>query len=139
MTREIRFQIELAGKASPEDAMGERMNVETSAVLPPDFDPALAGDGLKVSCEAVVENDEFGGFRETGMLSFGGGTLSYESVREGYLGETADPKTQLGHVVFQVTGGTGGFSGAAGFIVSAFTVNEDAQVRDSQSAVVFLP
>jgi hypothetical protein len=41
--------------------------------------------------------------------------------------------------VFQVTGGTGGFAGASGFIVSAFTVNEDAQVRESQSAVLFLP
>ncbi len=139
MTREIRFQIELAGKASPEDAMGERMNIETSAVLPPDFDPALAGSGLHVTCEAAVDNDEYGGFSETGTLSFGGGTLSYESVREGYLGETPDPKTQLGHVVFQVTGGTGSFAGASGFIVSAFTVNEDAQVRESQSAVLFLP
>ena len=100
---------------------------------------ALAGDGLKVTCEAVVENDEFGSFGESGTLRFGGGTLSYESAREGHLGETPDPAIQLGHVVFRVTGGTGGFTGASGFIVSAFTVNEDAQVRDSQSAVVFLP
>ncbi|WP_421860981.1 hypothetical protein [Parvibaculum sp.] len=139
MTREIRFQLIFEGKASPEDEMGRRMNVETEAILQPGaIEAQVAGGAATAKCNAVVENDDYGGFSETGEITFGGGSLFYASTGDGSLGETPDPAVQLGHVTFRVERGTGIFMGASGYIVSAFTVNEDARVRDSQSAVVFV-
>lgn len=139
MSREIRYQLVFEGKASPDDDMGTRMNVEGEAILQPGMvDADVAAGAATARTVAMVENDEFGGFSETGTIIFGGGSLSYASTGEGHLGESPDPKTQLGHVTFRIESGTGIFTGATGFITSAFTVDEDARVRDSQSAVIFV-
>ena len=139
MPREIRYQLTFEGKASPEDEMGSRMNVEVEAILQHGMvDADVAGGAATARSVAVVENDDYGGFSESGEIVFGGGSLFYRSTGEGHLGETPDPAVQLGQVVFKVERGTGIFMGATGFITSAFTVDENGRVRDSQSAVVFV-
>ncbi|MEQ8267509.1 MAG: hypothetical protein RH982_09955 [Parvibaculum sp.] len=138
MPREIRYQLTFEGKAAPEDDMGTRMNVEVEAILQPGAVEAdVAGGAATARSVATVENDEYGGFSESGQIVFGGGTLSYASTGEGHLGPSPDPKVQFGHVVFRIESGTGLFAGATGFITSAFTVDENGRVRDSQSAVIF--
>lgn len=139
MPREIRYQLVFDGKASPEDEMGTRMTVEVEAILQPgSLEADVAGGAATARSVAVVETDEFGSFSESGEIVFGGGSLSYMSTGESYLGPSPDPKVQIGHVIFRVERGTGIFAGASGFITSVFTVNEDARIRDSQSAVIYV-
>ncbi len=136
--KEIRYQLLFEGKVSPEDDMGTRMRVETRASFGPGLDPVLSTGAPAAVLEAIVEPDEFGRFTEHGEIVFGGGTLAYASDGEGTIGESADPSLQYGHVVRRIEGGTGAFEGATGTIVSVFTVGENAMMRDSQSAVIFL-
>lgn len=136
--REVRYQLLFEGKVSPEDEMGTRMRVETRASFGPGTDPVFATGAPVAVLDAIVEPDDFGGFRETGEIVFGGGTLVYASEGDGSIGDSADPKLQRGHVVRRIESGTGAFEGATGTIVSVFTVGEDAMMRDSQSAVIFL-
>lgn len=136
--REVRYQLLFEGKVSPEDEMGSRMRVETRAAFGASTDPVFSTGAPVAVLEGIVEPDEFGGFREEGRIVFGGGTLTYSSMGDGQIGDSADPKLQIGHVIRRIESGTGAFEGATGTIVSAFTVGEDAMMRDSQSAVIFL-
>ncbi len=91
MTREIRYQLIFEGKASPEDDMGTRMNVEVEAILQPGTVEAdVAGGAATPRSVAVVENDEYGGFSESGEIAFGGGSLSYVSTGAPQLGPSPD-------------------------------------------------
>lgn len=140
--REIRYQLLFEGKVRPEDEMGMRMSIETRAPIDTsrrEIDPLFAAGAAEALFESVAAPDQYGRFSEEGRFIFGGGTLSFESEGEGAIGETPDPSLQHGYVVRRIISGTGVFEGAAGYAVSAFTVNEDATMRDSQSAVIFLP
>ncbi len=86
---------------------------------------------------ATVETDEYGGFTETGEIRFGVSTIRYVSRGEGFIEETEEADIQQGCVIRRIDGGSGIFEGATGYIASTFTVDEDANFRDSQSAVVF--
>lgn len=136
--REVRYHLTFEGKVSPEDEMGSVMRVETRASFGAGVDPVFSTGAPQAVLTARVEPDEFGGFAENGEIVFGGGTLVYVNDGEGKIGDSADAKLQQGHVVRRIESGTGAFEGASGFIVSAFTVGEDAMMRDSQSAVIFL-
>lgn len=138
LMREIRYQLLFEGKVSPEDEMGSVMRVETRAHFGASVDPVFSTGAPQAVLTASVQPDDFGGFTESGEIVFGGGTLVYASDGEGKIGDSADAAVQQGHVVRRIEGGTGAFEGASGVIVSAFTVGEDAMMRDSQSAVVFL-
>jgi hypothetical protein len=136
--REVRYHLIFEGKVSPDDDMGSRMRVEARASFGTGVDPVFSTGAPQAVLDAIVEPDEFGHFTERGEIVFGGGTLIYVSDGEGSIGDCADPVLQQGHVAFKIESGTGAFEGASGTIVSVFTVNENTQVRDSQSAVVFL-
>lgn len=136
--REIRYQLLFEGKVSPEDEMGTRMRVDTRASFGAGVDPLFSTGAPQAVLEAVVEPDEFGRFVEQGQIVFGGGTLLYASEGEGLIGESPDSSLQIGHVVRRIESGSGAFEGATGFVVSVFTVGENALLRDSQSAVIFL-
>ena len=136
--REIRYQLIFEGKVSPEDDIGSVMRVETRARFGGDVDPVFSTGAPQAVLEARVEPDEFGGFREEGSIIFGGGTIAYVSEGEGRIGDSPNPAAQQGHVVRRIEGGTGAFEGASGIIVSAFTVGEDAMMRDSQNALIFI-
>jgi hypothetical protein len=135
---EVRYQLLFEGKASPEDEMGTVMRVEARAPLDTRIDPIFSEGAPQAILTATVEPDEYGGFRESGEIVFGGGTLRYSTEGEGRLGDSPDPTLQQGGVIFHIEGGTGAFEGASGNIASVFTVSENAEVRDSQSAVIFL-
>lgn len=134
---ELRWQLTFEGKVSPEDDMGSRMTIESVAVIPAGLDASLTQGGRSASLNATVETDEYGGFTENGEIAFGSGTILYSTRGEGFIEETVEPETQQGCVIRQVDGGSGIFEGATGYIVSSFTVDEDATIRDSQSAVIF--
>lgn len=136
--REIRYQLLFEGKVSPEDEMGSVMRVETRANFGAGVDPLFSTGAPQAVLTARVQPDDFGGFTENGEIVFGGGTLVYVSEGEGRIGDSADPIVQQGHIVRRIESGTGAFEGASGVIVSAFTVREDAMMRDSQSAVIFI-
>ena len=85
----------------------------------------------------MVETDEYGGFTETGEISFGAGTIQYVTRGEGFIEDTEEDDIQQGCVIRRVEGGSGIFENASGYIVSTFTVSTDAVIRDSQSAVIF--
>jgi hypothetical protein len=136
--REVRYQLTFEGKVSPEDEMGSVMRVETRASFGAGVDPVFSTGAPQAVLSAAVSPDEFGGFTESGEIVFGGGTLVYSSDGEGRIGDSAVSTVQQGHVVRRIESGTGAFEGASGVIVSVFTVREDALMRDSQSAVIFL-
>ncbi|MGV8998347.1 MAG: hypothetical protein ACOH12_15520 [Parvibaculaceae bacterium] len=136
--RQVRYQLTFEGKVSPEDDMGSVMRVETRASFGAGTDDIFSVGAPQAVLSANVEPDNFGGFRQTGEIVFGGGTLIIASDGEGQIGDSADPLLQQGAVLFRVESGTGAFAGASGIIVSVFTVGEDAIMRDSQSAVIFL-
>lgn len=134
---ELRWQLTFEGKVSPEDDMGNRMGIESVAAVPAGLDPALTQGGRSAMLKATVETDEYGGFTESGEIVFGAGTILYSARGDGFIEETVEPDIQQGCVIRQVDGGSGIFEGATGYIVSTFTVDEDATIRDSQSAVIF--
>lgn len=134
---ELRYQLTFAGKVAPEDDMGGRMTVEATAPIPAGVDDVLRQNGSSASLTATVETDEYGGFTETGEIRFGAGTIRYVSRGEGFIEETEEPDIQQGCVIRRIDGGSGIFEGATGYIASTFTVDEDANYRDSQSAVIF--
>jgi len=135
---ELRYQLTFEGTVSPEDEMGSRMNILSVAAIPPGLDAALTQGGRSATLSATVETDDYGGFTETGEISFGAGAIRYSTRGEGFIEDTEEEDIQQGCVIRQVEGGSGIFENATGYIVSTFTVSEDAVIRDSQSAVVFV-
>lgn len=133
---ELRYQLAFEGTVTPEDEMGARMLIEASAPVLAGCDPAFAQDAL-ATINAVVEPDEYGGFTETGEIRFHAGTIHYQSRGEGFIEPTFEDDKQQGCVIRAVQGGSGIFENASGYIVSTFTVGENAVIRDSQSAVIF--
>jgi len=136
--REIRYQLVFDGKVSPEDEMGKVMLVDTRAQFTPQTDALFITGAPQAVLTARVEPDDFGGFREMGEIVFGGGTIIFTSAGDGSIGESALSTLQLGSALLRIESGTGAFVGATGTIASVFTVSEDAEMRDSQSAVIFL-
>ena len=136
--RQVRYQLTFEGKVSPEDDMGSVMRVDTRASFGAGTDEIFSAGAPQAVLSANVETDNYGGFRQSGEIVFGGGTLIIVSDGEGQISDSADPELQQGAVLFRVESGTGAFAGATGMIVSVFTVGEDAMMRDSQSAVIFL-
>lgn len=136
--RELRYQLTFDGKVSPEDEMGTVMRVETRASFATGTDPLFTTGAPQAVLTAAVEPDDFGGFRETGEIIFGGGTINFTTEGEGRIADSAISTHQLGSALLRIEGGTGAFAGASGTIASVFTVSENAEMRDSQSAVIFL-
>ncbi|KAB7739963.1 hypothetical protein F2P47_10695 [Parvibaculum sedimenti] len=136
--KEVRYQLLFEGKVTPEDEMGSRMRIETRASFGAGLDPVFTTGAPQAVLEAVVEPDQYGHFTEQGQIVFGGGTVNFVNEGEGLIGECPDPSQQYGYVIRRIVSGTGAFEGATGYMVSAFTVGENAMLRDSQSAVIFL-
>ncbi len=134
---ELRYQLTFTGKVAPEDEMGTRLAIEATAPIPAGVDDVLRQNGSSASMSATVETDEYGGFTETGEIRFGAGTILYSTRGEGFIEDTVEPDIQQGCVIRRIDGGSGIFEDATGYIVSTFTVDEDANFRDSQSAVIF--
>ena len=109
--REVRYQLVFDGKVSPEDEMGSVMRLETRASFAPDTHAVFSTGAPMAVLTAAVEPDDFGGFRETGEIVFGGGSLSFTTEGEGRIGDSAIPTHQLGSVLLCIESGTGAFAG----------------------------
>ncbi|MGK2741244.1 hypothetical protein ACSHT0_10135 [Tepidicaulis sp. LMO-SS28] len=133
MVRELRYLLTFTGSARPEDMMGEVMLIEAEA------EGAEAPFAGRARFSSRVETDSENEFRETGEIVFPEGTLRFSSEGYGRITPSADEAKQHGRVTWTIEGGSGAFAGASGFILSNFTVSEDAKVTDSQAAVVFVP
>jgi len=133
MAKELRYHLTFSGTAQPEDMMGEVMLIEAEA------EGAEAPFAGRARFASRVETEGENEFRETGEIVFPEGTLRFASEDYGRITPSADDAKQHGRVTWEIEGGSGAFAGATGFILSNFTVSEDAKVTDSQAAVIFLP
>ena len=81
-----------------------------------------------------------GGFKETGMISFGEGEhrLRFSTIGQGYIGPSAEPNLRQGAVMWQVEGGEGQFKGAQGLITSNFLISDTGEITDHHTGVIFV-
>lgn len=133
MAREYRYHLTFTGMAQPEDEMGMVMLIEGEA------EGAGAPFSGTARFSSRVETEGETGFTETGEITFPEGTLRFSTEGYGLITPSADERKQHGRVSWSIDGGSGAFAGASGFILSNFTVSDEAKVTDSQAAVVFLP
>jgi hypothetical protein len=80
------------------------------------------------------------GFKETGMITFGGGEhrLRFSTLGQGYIGPSAESNLRQGAVIWQVESGEGQFKGAQGLITSNFILSEAGRVTDHHMGVIFV-
>jgi hypothetical protein len=110
----------------------------------------FTGDGMDVRMEPVagdsavldseVERFADGTFVESGTIAYGTlGTVSFETVGRGVVGDRGMPGWTHGAVVWSITGGAGGCEGARGLITSNFAVSAAGEVVDHHVARIVLP
>jgi hypothetical protein len=80
------------------------------------------------------------GFRETGLITFGGGQhqLRFSTIGQGYIGPSAEPHLRQGAVMWQVESGEGQFKRAQGLITSNFIISDAGEVTDHHMGVIFV-
>jgi hypothetical protein len=80
------------------------------------------------------------GFKETGLITFGGGEhqLRFSTIGQGYIGPSADPHLRQGAVIWQIESGEGLFKGAQGLITSNFIISDAGEVTDHHTGVIFV-
>ncbi len=66
------------------------------------------------------------------------GTIEFDTVGRGHVGPSPVTGRVHGAVIWAVTRGTGGLSGARGLITSNFTVEADGQVVDRHIAHFYI-
>lgn len=97
------------------------------------------GDGARVTCNSLVTVVGDGRFVESGTFTFGEGgpALTFKTVREGVVVPEPNSGATAGGILWQVTGGTGPYEGANGYITSNFWVDGEGTVRDTMVFTVF--
>ena len=111
-----------------EPAAGEQATFESDVTFLGGFE----------SPEATVAGEA--GFKETGMITFGGGEhrLRFSTIGQGYIGPSAESNLRQGAVIWQVESGEGQFKGAQGLITSNFILGEAGKITDHQMGVIFV-
>jgi hypothetical protein len=96
--------------------------------------------GDKASFESEVTITGETSFVGSGSIRFGDGNhrLRFNTVGQGYLGDSPEPKLKSGAVMWPVDGGEGQFAGASGYITSNFTMDEAGHVTDNQFGVIYV-
>jgi hypothetical protein len=147
--RELVFALEFRGKAGPVAGRKGAREARTTASSQT-LATFLGGPWIRSRVEALagetavldarVQREDDGTFVEEGTIAYGpAGTIRFETVGRGWVepGPTGD--SVVGGVLWRVTGGEGGFSGARGLITSNFTVSVDGEVVDNHFARLFVP
>jgi hypothetical protein len=81
-------------------------------------------------------------FEGQGVIAFGEeseNTLQFTSAHAGQLGPSASAGLMAGTVSWKVTGGTGSFKSATGFITSTFTLTDSGDLSDYHCGWIFVP
>jgi hypothetical protein len=88
--------------------------------------------------DSVVSMTGEATFIESGTLSFGHGTtLTFSTFGNAAIGASAAPKIAAGAAIWKVTGGTGQFKGATGYVTGNFFADDKGNATDTQVAVIF--
>ncbi|MBI1779118.1 MAG: hypothetical protein HYR63_27610 [Proteobacteria bacterium] len=95
--------------------------------------------GGKAVLDSIVTVTGEATFIESGTLTFGRGgtTLTFSTVGQAAIGPSADPKLTSGAAIWKVTGGTGQFKGATGYVIGNFFATDKGEATDTQVAVIF--
>jgi hypothetical protein len=142
--RQLTFALQFKGSAGPVAGSDTKLQAKTSAsaqALRAAFQAAGAdGGGHGADFESEVQIVGDGRFMEAGSITYGSaGKVSFETVGQGVLGPSPAANLQRGAVIWTVTRGEGGLTGATGLITSNFTVGAAGEVVDNQFAVLFVP
>jgi hypothetical protein len=79
-------------------------------------------------------------FVESGRITYGrAAALTFRTVGQGLIGASGIEGYQRGAVIWEVTGGEGGFTGATGLITSNFSVGPKGEVVDTHVTHLVLP
>jgi hypothetical protein len=116
---------------------GVQPTIESAAGEQATFESEVTFLGGFESSEATSAGE--GGFKETGLITFGEGEhrLRFSTIGQGYIGPSAEPNLRHGAVIWQVEGGEGQFKGAQGLITSNFTISAAGEVTDHHTGVIF--
>ena len=137
--KEFRYTLTFSGAGKP-DKNGVHFDAKASAKLPGTFDASVAGESNLATFHSLVtvRKKAPGTFWEKGTITFGNGTVMFKTAGPGTIGPSPLPGTQAGYVVWKVTGGTGVFANASGYITSNSTDGPNSTIRDTQAGVIFL-
>ncbi len=147
--RQLVFALQFRGRAAPLAGADGKLSARTTA-RGQTHETTLTAEGVQgrvrsaagasASFESEVHVVGDGTFVESGRIRYGrAGSLTFQTVGRGTLGPSGIEGVQRGAVIWEVTGGDGGFAGATGLITSNFTVDEQGKVVDNQLAQLFLP
>jgi hypothetical protein len=114
-------------QATIESAVGEQATFESEMTFLGGFE----------SSEGTSAGE--GGFKETGMITFGEGEhlLRFSTIGQGYIGPSAELNLRQGAVMWQVESGEGQFKGAQGLITSNFIISDTGEVTDHHMGIIF--
>jgi len=147
--RQIAYNLQFKGHAAPAGGSSTILKAKTAAAscttttivsaegVSSTLQPA-AGGNASFESEVTITGET--AFLESGTITFGEARnrLRFNTVGQGYLGPSADPKLKHGSVMWRVDGGEGQFAGASGLITSNFVINEAGEVTDNHFGVIFV-
>ena len=147
--REIVFALEFKGTAGAVPGSESRRQARSVAASQA-LSTVLGREGIAAGIEPVagesavlesrVERFGDGSFVEDGTIAYGSaGTVTFETLGRGWVGPAPRPGWVVGGVVWTITVGTGGLTGARGVITSNFTVSAGGEVIDDHFTRLYLP
>lgn len=147
--KELVFTLQFKGKAQPVQGVEGKLAAKTTAAgqvlrtaLTPNGVQAKAESrpGTRATFESEVQMTGTGTFIESGRITYGkAGRVTFKTVGQGVLGASGVAGLQRGAVIWEVTEGSGQFTGATGLITSNFTVGSKGEVVDNHYVRLFLP
>jgi hypothetical protein len=148
MAAPIIFALQYKGAVEPIEKVGGVLKVRLVASSCR-IETEIGSKGVKASIQKIAGGEAVldsivsitgdGTFIESGTLSFGGSatTLTFSTFGQGCLAPSADPKLSAGAAIWKVTGGTGQFKGASGYVTGNFFATDKGIATDTQVAVIF--
>jgi hypothetical protein len=143
----VTFALQFTGQASPvapaAGVLKAAMSAPSAVIRSEIGAKGVRGGWDKISggvarFESVVTVVGEGRFIESGEIKYGdGASVSFVTKGEGAIGKNPHG-VMTGAVVWAITGGTGAFDGASGYITSNFIVSDKGEVTDNQMALIYL-
>jgi len=147
--KQIIYAMQFTGNAAPVAGSSSVLKAVTTAsscslttVAGPDGASgrleAVSGGQADFESEVTLTGET--SFREAGTIRFGETShrLTFSTVGQGYLADSADANLKHGTVTWRVDSGTGQFANATGLITSNFTIGPNGEVTDNHFGVIFV-